>query len=73
MCEKGSRFQWNDECELAFIRSKDALISPLILSYPRPGCQFIVDSDASYNVQGRRCSFVSGTGGEIKSNSTQST
>jgi hypothetical protein len=44
LCEKGSRFQWNDECEQAFIRSKDALISPLILSYPRPGCQFIVDS-----------------------------
>ena len=50
LCEKGSRFQWNDECEQAFIRSKDALISPLILSYPRPGCQFIVDSEASYNV-----------------------
>ena len=46
LCEKGSRFQWNDECEQAFIRLKDALTSPPILSYPRPGCQFIVDSDA---------------------------
>jgi hypothetical protein len=23
MCEKGSIFQWNDECEQAFIRLKD--------------------------------------------------
>jgi hypothetical protein len=28
------------------LRLKDALTSPPILSYPRPGCQFIVDSDA---------------------------
>ena len=26
-CDKGSRFQWNDECQLAFIRLKDALTS----------------------------------------------
>ena len=28
LCEKGSIFQWNDECEQAFIRLKDALTSP---------------------------------------------
>ena len=28
MCEKGSIFQWNDECEQAFIRLKDVLTSP---------------------------------------------
>jgi hypothetical protein len=28
LCEKGSIFQWNDECERAFIRLKDALTSP---------------------------------------------
>jgi hypothetical protein len=28
MCEKGSIFQWNDECEQAFIRPKDVLTSP---------------------------------------------
>ena len=28
LCDKGSRFQWNDECEQAFIRLKDALTSP---------------------------------------------
>jgi hypothetical protein len=31
LCEKGSRFQWKNECEQAFIRLKDALISTLIL------------------------------------------
>jgi len=28
LCENDSRFQWNDECEQAFIRLKDALTSP---------------------------------------------
>jgi hypothetical protein len=28
MCEKGSIFQWNDECEQVFIRLKDVLTSP---------------------------------------------
>jgi hypothetical protein len=28
MCEKGSIFQWNDECEQAFIRLKDVLTYP---------------------------------------------
>ena len=28
LCEKGSIFQWNDECEQAFIRLKDVLTSP---------------------------------------------
>ena len=28
LCDKGSRFQWNDACEQAFIRLKDALTSP---------------------------------------------
>jgi hypothetical protein len=58
LCEKGSRFQWNDECEQAFIRLKDALTSPPILSYPRPGCQFIVDSDASDKAVGAVLSQV---------------
>jgi len=33
LCEKGSRFQWNDECEQSFIRLKDALTSPPPLSF----------------------------------------
>jgi hypothetical protein len=28
LCGKGSIFQWNDECEQAFIRLKDVLTSP---------------------------------------------
>ena len=28
LCDKGSIFQWNDECEQAFIRLKDVLTSP---------------------------------------------
>ena len=28
LCEKGSTFQWNEECEQAFIRLKDVLTSP---------------------------------------------
>ena len=28
LCDKGSIFQWNDECEQAFIRLKNALTSP---------------------------------------------
>ena len=28
LCDKGSIFQWNDECEQGFIRLKDPLTSP---------------------------------------------
>ena len=28
LCEKGSIFQWNDECKQTFIRLKDVLTSP---------------------------------------------
>jgi hypothetical protein len=58
LCQKGSRFQWTDECEQAFIRLQCALTSPPILSYPRPGCQLIFDSDASDKAVGAVLSQV---------------
>lgn len=52
LCEKGSKFVWTDECEIAFNQLKCALTSPPILAYPLPNCKFILDTDASDSTVG---------------------
>lgn len=48
ICEKNSRFAWSSECQEAFAKLKEALISSPILAYPIPeGGRFILDTDAS--------------------------
>lgn len=47
LCEKNSAFNWNDQCEDAFVNLKEALISPPILAYPKMDAKFILDTDAS--------------------------
>ena len=47
LCEKSSTFQWTEECEEAFTKLKEALMSPPILAYPKMGSNFILDTDAS--------------------------
>ena len=42
--EKASKFNWKEECEIAFKRLKEALTSPPILAYPVPGCKFTLDT-----------------------------
>uniref|UniRef100_A0A170VC02 Retrovirus-related pol polyprotein from transposon n=1 Tax=Triatoma infestans TaxID=30076 RepID=A0A170VC02_TRIIF len=48
------------KCQEAFDRLKKALLTSPILAYPRAGCEFIVDTDASA-VGSRGCTFP-GTG-----------
>ena len=52
LCEKSSKFQWTDESQLAFQKLKDALTSAPILTYPREGHPFILDTDASNKAVG---------------------
>ncbi|CAC5365028.1 unnamed protein product [Mytilus coruscus] len=47
ICEKNSRFAWNDECQKAFEQLKNALTSTPVLAYPLPNLPFILDTDAS--------------------------
>ncbi|CAG2230871.1 unnamed protein product [Mytilus edulis] len=47
ICEKNSRFAWNDECQKAFQQLKSALTSTPVLAYPLPNLPFILDTDAS--------------------------
>ena len=41
------RFQWNDECQMAFDRLKAALTSSPILAMPTDGDVYVLDTDAS--------------------------
>ena len=46
-CKQGKKLNWTEECQQAFERLKEALISPPILTYPVNGKEFILDTDAS--------------------------
>ena len=47
LCKKNVTFQWTEERQEAFKSLKQALQDPPVLSYPKQGCQFILDTDAS--------------------------
>ena len=47
LCSKDSRFQWDEECELAFNKLKAHLVTAPILAYPDYAREFILDTDAS--------------------------
>ena len=47
LAEKGKRFQWTEECEVAFRRIKTALISAPILAFPHAEGNLVLDTDAS--------------------------
>jgi len=47
LTEKSAPFEWTSQCARAFERLREALISAPILAYPRPGGQYILDTDAS--------------------------
>ena len=50
LLRKDSIFHWSPECSGAFNQLKDALISSPVLAFPKfgPGCEFILETDASY-------------------------
>ena len=47
ICEKGSKFQWSQECQDSFDVLKQKLTESPILSYPLPGLGFVLDTDSS--------------------------
>lgn len=47
LTEDNFKFVWSSECQEAFLKLKDVLISPPILSFPSGEGQFILDTDAS--------------------------
>lgn len=47
LTEKGRRFRWGEECQVAFNQLKATLITAPVLSYPDPNKTFILDTDAS--------------------------
>ena len=63
--DKRAVFQWSEECQQAFNTLNSALISSPILSYPVPGCDFILDTDASDTATGTVLSQVQ-DGKEVK-------
>ncbi len=57
LMESQTAFQWTNECQKAFEDLKK-LCSPLILAFPNPKKQFILDTDASQKVIGSVLSQV---------------
>lgn len=47
LAEKGRRFRWTEECQVAFDRLKTSLVTAPVLAYPDPSKIFILDTDAS--------------------------
>ena len=47
LTRKTEVFEWNHKREQAFQDLRQALLHPPVLAYPKPGCQFILDTDAS--------------------------
>lgn len=47
LCEKNSKFTWNEDCQKAFNSLKNSLMSSPLLAYPLPGKSFTLDTDAS--------------------------
>ncbi|GBN31768.1 Retrovirus-related Pol polyprotein from transposon 297 [Araneus ventricosus] len=47
LSEARSNFNWTEECEKSFNSLKQALITSPVLTYPRTGNEFILDTDAS--------------------------
>ncbi|CAC5383461.1 unnamed protein product [Mytilus coruscus] len=45
---KNVKFVWTKDCEAAFTKLKNALMSTPVLAYPNPQLPFILDTDASY-------------------------
>ena len=50
LLKKDNTFQWSVECSSAFQQLKDLLTSSPVLVFPKfgPGCEFILETDASY-------------------------
>ncbi len=47
LMRKEQKFDWTEECELAFNNLKEMLCSATVLAYPDPDSPFILDCDAS--------------------------
>ena len=58
ICQKNKPFSWSEDCEKAFQHMKVAMTTPPILKYPIPGCDYILDTDASDKAVGAVLSQV---------------
>ncbi|KAK3095582.1 hypothetical protein FSP39_016324 [Pinctada imbricata] len=60
LTEKNQNFRWTNECEIAFQKLKQALVSAPILAYPQSEGKFILDTDASNLGMGAVLSQIQG-------------
>ncbi|XP_045206353.2 uncharacterized protein LOC123558545 [Mercenaria mercenaria] len=58
LCEKKAKFLWTEDCQNSFEDLNEALTTAPVLSYPKPECQFILDTDSSDNSTGAILSQV---------------
>ena len=47
LTKKGVKFQWNSQCQDAFDKLKERLVSSPVLAYPKNDLTYILDTDAS--------------------------
>ena len=45
--DKGTNFQWAEQCHTSFQTTKKKLSSAAVLAFPSPGGIFVLDTDAS--------------------------
>ena len=47
LTRKGASYHWDDVCQAAFEKLKEALVEASVLPYPDPSLLYILDCDAS--------------------------
>ena len=66
LTKKGVKFQWSSQCQDAFDKLKERLVSSPVLAYPKNDLIYILDTDASLFGVGAVLSQVDEAGMEVK-------
>ena len=59
---KKKEIEWTEDCQLAFVRSKEALVRATLLSHPSPSATTTLSVDASNTAIGAELAQLSATG-----------